>query len=180
MFLLVSACGSIDAGSALNADCDVSPRLPEHPVAAQMRAPAGAFPVWFVTIDTIDISELDASLSPYNGGTIRKSLVVVSTELDGDLTITGHQLGGDAIVLFPTHIDEETTDVAGRRTIIYSDDDLSDQLVIHNAQVTTNSTTAAGYAHHPWAAYYPVPGCYQISGTYGTYTSTITVEIRGR
>lgn len=158
--------------------CDVSPRLPDHPVSKQMVAPVGEYPVWFVTVDSIPMSGLAISQPPYNGGAVRKSFVVVTTDLSGDLVITGHQLDGEAQVLFPVQIDEEVVDASGLRTIIYSPDDLSPLKVIPNAQKETFGTRAKGYAHHPWSAYYPAPGCYQISGTYGGYTTHVIVEVR--
>ncbi|MCA0456884.1 MAG: hypothetical protein LCI00_23135 [Chloroflexi bacterium] len=159
-------------------DCDISPRQPDHPVSEQMLAPVGEYPVWFVTVDSIAMSELALSLPPYNGGTVRKSLVVVTTDLTGDLVITGHQLDGDAQVLFPVQIDEEVVDKDGNRTIIYSADDLAPQMVIPNAKKETFGTRARGYATHPWSAYYPVPGCYQLTGAYGGYTAHAIIEVR--
>jgi len=158
--------------------CPVSPRLTDHPVAEQMVAPVGEYPVWFVTLDAVAIFDLAQSAPPYNGGTVRKSLVVVSTELSGDLVLTGRQLDGDGVVLFPLHIDEEIPNADGTTTIVYSEDDLTDQFVIPNAEQTTFGTDAPGYAHHPWAAYYPKPGCYQLTGTFGGYSATAIVEIR--
>jgi hypothetical protein len=177
---LISACGVVVAPSTTmqNVPCEVSPRLPEHPMAAILRAPLGEYPVWFATLDTVAMSELDASDSPYSGGTVRKSLIVVSTEVEGDLVITGHQLDGDGIVLFPLQIDEERQSESGEQIIIYSEDDLSTQKLIPNAQITTNSPNAPGYAHHPWSAYYPAPGCYQLSASYGGHVTNIIVEIR--
>jgi hypothetical protein len=178
--VIVSACGLRDAPSAVTqaVNCEVSPRLPDHPVAAQMVAPVGDYPVWFVTIDSSAMSELGESLPPYNGRTVAKSLMVVSTELEGDLVITGRQIDGDAVVLFPLRIDEETVNDEGERVAIYSEDDLVMQRVIPNAQITTNSTWSNDYASHPWAAYYPMPGCYQLSAIFGGYTTNIIVEIR--
>jgi len=175
----MSACGLLDTFFATKqtATCNVSPRLPDHPVAEQMVAPVGAFPVWFVTFQSVPMSEFGRSQAPYNGGTIRKSLVVVSTNLSGDLVITGHQLDGDATVLFPLKIDEEVENADGSTTIIYSPDDLSDRMVIPHAQKTSFGTWAKGYAHHPWAAYYPVPGCYQLTGSFGGLTSNIIVQV---
>jgi hypothetical protein len=177
--MMMSACGvGTSHLETQTANCEVSPRLPDHPVAAQMVAPVGEYPVWFVTNDTIRMSELGASLPPYDGGTVAKSLMVVSTELEGDLVITGHQLDGDSIVLFILQIDEETQGANGARIVIYSEDDLSEQYVVHNAQITTNSTWSNDYASHPWGAYYPTPGCYQLSATFGGYTTNIIVEVR--
>lgn len=161
-----------------NMPCPISPRLPDHPVSDQMLAPVGEYPVWFVTIDSAPMPSLSKSQAPFNGGTMRKSLVVVTTELSGDLVLTGRQLDGDGVVLFLLRIDEEIPNADGTSTIIYSDDDLTDHFVIPNAEKTTNGTDAPGYAHHPWAAYYPKPGCYQLTGTFGGQTATAIVEIR--
>jgi hypothetical protein len=157
--------------------CPVSPRLPDHPVAEQMVAPAGEFPVWFVTFQSTRMSDMARSRPPYNGGSIRKSLVVVSTELSGDLVIIGHQLDGDATVLFLLRIDHEVANADGSTTIIYSPDDLSDRMVLPNAHITSFGTWAKGYATHPWAAYYPVPGCYQLIGSYDGHTSHSVVQV---
>lgn len=180
LMIFLSACNLLNTFFSANTPsaCNVSLRDPDHPVAEQMVAPTGRYPVWFVTFDSIAMSELGRSLPPYNGGTIRKSLMVVSTDIESDLIITGHQLDGDGVVLFPVQIDEEIEDADGVRTIIYSDDDLSDRKIIPNAQMTTNSTQAPGYASHPWSAYYPSPGCYEIIGAYGGYTSYTVVEVR--
>jgi len=160
-----------------DAACPVSPRLPDHPQAEIMRAPVGDYPVWFVTIDSIALSDLAPSFPPYDGGTVRKSLVNVSTELEGDLMITGRQLDGDSVVLFPIQIDEEIEHTDGSRTIIYSVDDLADQFTVTNAHITTNGPNNGSYAHHPWATYYPNPGCYELTGTYGGYSTRIVVEV---
>lgn len=158
--------------------CLVSPRLPDHPQARIMTAPTGDYPVWFVTIDSANFTDMARSFPPYHGGTVRKSLINVSTELEGDLTITGHQLDGDGIVLFPIRIDEEVEYADGSHTILYSADDLTDQYTITNAQIPTFGPNAGGYAHHPWAAYYPKPGCYELTGTYGGFSTSIIVEVR--
>ncbi len=175
--LLLIGCNTLTT-FIVNMPCPVSPRLTDHPVAEQMLAPVGEYPVWFVTLDAVAIFDLAQSAPPYNGGTVRKSLVVVSTELSGDLVLTGRQLDGDGIVLFPLRIDEEIPNADGSTTIVYSEDDLTDQFVIPNAEQTTFGTDAPGYAHHPWAVYYPNPGCYQLTGTFGGVSATAIVEIR--
>lgn len=178
--VMLSACGLRDTPSAVTqtVNCEVSPRLPDHPVAAQMRAPVGEYPAWFVTADSVSMSELGKALPPYDGGWIAKNLVVVSTEFEGDLVMTGHQLDGDSVVSFILQIDEETLGANNVRTAIFSEDDLTEQYVVHNAQITTFGTWSNDYASHPWAPYYPTPGCYQLSATFGGYTTNIIVEIR--
>ncbi len=175
--LLLIGCNTLTTLIA-NMPCPISPRLPDHPVSEQMVAPVGEYPVWFVTIDSAPMPNLSKSQAPFSGGTVRKSLVVVTTELSGDLVLTGRQLDGDGVVLFLLRIDEEIPNVDGTSTIIYSDDDLTDHFVIPNAEKTTFGTDAPGYAHHPWAAYYSHPGCYQLTGTFGGHSATAIVEIR--
>jgi hypothetical protein len=180
LILLLPACGLLDLlfFGTETTFCPISPRLPDHPVAEQMRAPVGEYPVWFVTIDSIPMSELGRSQPPYNGGTVRKTLVVVTTDLEGELVITGRQLDGDAQVLFPQRIDEEIENADGSSTIVYSEDDLAERHIVPNPQIPTNGTWAEGYASHPLGLYFPEPGCYQLSGSYGGYTANTIVEVR--
>lgn len=180
LILLLPACGLLDLlflGTETTV-CPVSPRQPDHPVAEQMLAPVGEYPVWFVTIDSIPMSQLNKSLPPYNGGTVRKTLVVVTTDLEGELVITGHQLDGDAVMLFPGQIDDEIENADGSTSIVYAEGDLSERHVVPHPQNTTFGTWAEGYASHPLGLYFPQPGCYQLSGSYGGYTVNAIVEVR--
>lgn len=175
LFLL--GCNAIAAFTTFTR-CPVSPRQPNHPVSKQMLAPVGWYPVWFVTIDSTSMTQLSQSVAPYNGGTMRKSLLVVATDIEGDVVLTGHQLDGDGVVQFVLRIDDTIRNADGSDTIIYSPDDLTESYTIPNAQITAFGTDAPGYATHPWAVYYPNPGCYQLTATYANLTSSAIVQIR--
>ncbi len=180
LLILLPACGVLNGffSARTTAACNVSQRLPDHPVAEQMVAPVGEYPIWFVTVDSVAMSELGKSLLPYDGGTVRKGFVVVSTDFEGEAVITGRQIDGDAVMLFPLKIDEDFENEAGENIIIYSEDDITDRKVIPDAQDSTFGTNAPGYAHHPIGLYFPTPGCYELSGTFGGYTTHVIIELR--
>jgi len=179
LIFLLPACNWLETFTRADdfVSCEVSPRIPGHPVAEQMVAPVGEYPIWFVTVDSIAMSDLAKSMPPYDGGTVRKGFVVVSTDFEGDAVISGRQINGDAVMLFPLKIDDEIQSSQGETIIIYSDDDIADQKIVPDAQETTFGTRAPGYAHHPLALYFPTPGCYELSGTFGGYTTRVIIEV---
>ncbi len=150
---------------------------PRSPIQSEIRKdvfPAGEFPIWATSWkDPIPWSNMwKLSLPPYPGRMGRK-LWAVDKSVQGNLYVTGKQLDGDGIVLFPTLKTAEFPD----DTHILFTKEPADFLVIPSAHESIISSSPPRFADHISLVLYPHPGCYQFTATIAEYTVNIVVEI---
>jgi hypothetical protein len=144
---------------------------------------AGQFPVWISSGGREDHSQSGPIvLPPLSGGTqfkegrASKALVFVDKRVQGDLTITGHQLDGDGAVYFPqddemTRLNESTLQLLEAPAAFYT---------IPNAGQTDFSPEPRGKSVHGMGPLYPNPGCYEFVLRIAGNTVTVVKEIVDR
>jgi hypothetical protein len=160
--------------------CPITPHLPFHEVTSYTVPPAGEFPVWLTIGERFDFERYPRSLPPYEG-IWNKFLIFVDRRVEGQLSITGRQLDGDGIVLFP-HDGTTTTTEDGVTGALY--DEVSDEEIIEDAHITTIvKPPDSPVAEHGAVVIFPNPGCYAVTATLTgadqTYTVRVVTEVVG-
>lgn len=160
--------------------CPITPHLPFHPVTSTTNPPAGEFPIWLGVAEVYDFAHMTRSLPPYSG-IVWKFLIFVDRSVEGDLRITGHQLDGDGVVLFPEGGQMVTTE-DGNTGVVYEDDEPAPEKLIADAHIGSH-VRPGQYAEHGSSILFPNPGCYAITATLTApehvYTVQVVSEVRG-
>ncbi len=114
------------------------------------------------------------SLPPYEGR-INKQTWAISDNIQGKVRISGTQLDGNGIVLFPN---SDSAEWASGTTIKWTEKP-KNKLIIDtsssNGRVT--SPKPKDYTYFGDTLIYPHPGCYQFTASIGKYSVDIVVEI---
>ena len=159
----------------------VCPITPPQPYFWSYSGPAaGEFPVWISSTGQEHYSKLGPKVLPpasgmpqFKEGHITKALVFVDKSVQGDLTITGHQLDGDSLVYFPKYDETKRLNESTLQLL----EAPADSYTIPDANQTNNLPEPEGKAVQGMGPLYIAPGCYEFDLTIEKYTTRVVVEI---
>ncbi len=140
-------------------------------------SPVGKYPIWLNVPGDGHIlwQQLGpAILPPYKGRTT-KQIWAISDDFQGKVRITGKQLDGNGIVLFPN---DNSAEMVNDTTVRYKEKPL-DTLIIDalSQDHRITSPKPIGYTFFGSSLIYPHPGCFQLTATIDKNTVDIVVEI---
>ena len=179
LILFITACSPRINTLKPGEPCPVTPSEPGTFLESPDWSVAGKYPIWLtVPVDSkIPWNLLSPdSLYPYKGRAY-KQIFAIADDIQGKIQITGKQVDGNGIVLFPNG---DSAVWVNDTTVKYKEKP-SDTLIIDtSSQYRITSPKPKGYTFYGSNMMYPHPGCFQFTASIGKNSGDIVVEILDR
>jgi hypothetical protein len=174
--LLITACAAPIKALKPGEPCPVTPSEPATTIDG-ISPIAGKYPIWLNVPEEGHFlwQNMGLFLPPPEGRDKTKQFWAIADDIQGKVRITGNQLDGNGIVLFPKPNSVEWVNDTTYKYIEKPLDTLIIDTSSSNGRVT--SPKPKGYTYFGSDMIYPHPGCYQFTASIDKNTVNIVVEI---
>ena len=179
LILFVTACAAPINALKPGEPCPVTTPSEMATFLGDGYSPAGKCPIWLNVPGNShnlwqQLGTATFTIPPYEGRTL-KQLWVIADNIKGIVRITGKQLDGNGIVLFPN---DNSAELVNDTTVKYKEKPL-DTLLIDTSDQDHRiiSPKPIGYTFFGSSLIYPHPGCFKFTASIDKNMVEIVVEI---